>query len=369
MTIKTDDLDPVQGADDVRPDAAEQAPGTTPDTPSQAPASTDPDALELAAARAEVEAEAKAAEAPQQQSEAPPVEQPPAQQQAAAPEKKAPPPPVPYERFSEAVRKLRAAEEKAAYLEGALHATRGSNPPTAPASAGTEATAPQAAPAAADPLASEIAASRASLREQAKRFDRGEITLDEYEGVRADVEDKILALQTRRIQAQIAASTAPEPGIADQAIEETHLGRLYDTHAYAANLSTEQAQALADMARTNLTMAGRPIGTGRKETLRLREEVARLSDVFGPQWGVTPRQQSAPNRPQQQPAQPKPPVLSSTAQARQAKMGMAAGLPPDPAGMGMAATSELTEAQILRMTDEQIMALPAQARMRILNSA
>jgi hypothetical protein len=351
--------------DDARPQPAAAPDPAQPDSmvPARAPA-FDPDAAELEAARAELAAaEAEANGGPAAQNDS--------QQEPAAPPPPAPtgrqqqrPKAVPYDRFAQQSRELQIARERNIYLEGALAAVRqGGNAAT---DTQQQSPAQPAASAPTDPIVGQIQQQRQLVQEAARRFDVGEITLVEFEAVRGQVEDQIADLRAQQRQ------NAPSDSLADQAIERAHMGRLLGAHPYAANLTTEQAQWLADFATMELAGEGNPIRDGSKaETLRLRERVALLSDRYGPMWGVQPSGSSpaATTSRQQVPTQQTPGLsLSPAAQARQAKMGLAASLPPDPARFGMGAPSEISAEQIATMDDEAIAALPPAVRNRVLQS-
>ena len=361
LTVQGDAL----ANDDARPQQiidgelahAPESQSATPTAPT-----TDPDAAELEAARAELaaaEAAANGRQPDQQNSQQQPAASPPPAPTGGQQQR---PKAVPYDRFAQQSRELQIARDRVSYLEGALAALRQGGIPATDAQQQ-----PPAQPAAAptDPIASQIQQQRQLVQEAARRFDVGEITLVEFETTRGQVEDRIAELRAEQRQ------NAPSDSLADQAIEQAHLNRLISAHPYAANLTTEQARWLADYATMELAGEGRPIRDGSKaETLRLRERVALLSDRWGPMWGVQPSspQQPATGRSQQPTPQTPGPTLSPAAQARQAKMGLAASLPPDPARFGMGAASEISAEQIATMDDEAIAALPPAIRHRVLQS-
>ncbi|MBU8540186.1 hypothetical protein [Falsiroseomonas tokyonensis] len=367
MTIEGNDQGSALSGDDARPTAVEQqAPASQPDASSPAPStSQDPDAIELAAALAAVEAESKGGDQAQQQ---PPAAPAPTATSAPAPQEppKASPPPVPYSRFAEVNRQLREQQERAAYLEGALEATRKGNP--APAGRPEQQPPAQAAPVDA---ASQTAALKAALLAKAAEFDSGAITMTEFEEARVATWEQIQALQR--------AEPTPAPqraALMDEIIEETHLTELQKQFPEAAALTEQQASLLAGMAEqmaaanggvfpgSNKRMTGHPT----RDTIILRESVAHLARANAAVLGLKAPPAAAPAGNRQQQATTQPPTLSPAAKARQAKMDMAANLPPDPSGMGTAAEGGFSAAQLERMSDEQIAALPAQTRAAILAS-
>jgi hypothetical protein len=277
------------------------------------------------------------------------------------------PPPVPYQRFAEVWRDANAAKERATYLEGAVEVlTRqlaGHNPVNGAPAVGTEQPAAESPP---DP-ANTIRVQRAAILALAGRYDAAELSLAEYEEARAVHEDQILAAQREMLAAVPAAQAAPaNVGLADQKILNEHLNQLYSAHLYAQALTNPQAEFLANIVRQEAEARGHPMGTGPRDTMLLRQEVARLSDFYGPRWGMQPQRAAPQSSPQSAPAPGSRP-LSPVAQARQAKHAMAAGLPPDPASFGSAGSANpISEASIVGMSDEEIMRLPAQTRARLL---
>lgn len=273
------------------------------------------------------------------------------------------PGPIPYERFSEVNNDLKKTREELAYLQGQMDAMQAQMAGKAPATDTAPAAQPQPSVAPTDA----IQAHRASVKEAAAKFDSGEITLTEFEEVRAAAEDAIAELNVQRAAQAAAARQVQQPGFADEAILANHAARLNEEHPYLTAMSGEQLMQLRAMAMAGAQAAGRPYGPGPAETMRLRQDVANLSDKFGPDFvpdfkptarpsaTTTPKTGGGQN-------------LSPSAQARMAKMGMAAAMPPDTSGMGSAGNEDpYSEARIAAMSDEEIAALPASTRARILS--
>jgi hypothetical protein len=342
-------------------DAGAEAPGTNdPHLPppadpqaGQSPAMPDdPDEAELAEARRE----AAAAESPAELQSAAGQEPKPAHQNTEAPAKSAPGP-IPYERFAEVAAELRKVRESEAYLQGQLDALRAAKPPTETPPVVEN---PSAAPA--NP-ADEIKALRAKVEEAAERFDNGEIGMREYEQVRAQAEDRIAELNLQRV------AQPPSGGLADEALLASHAARLDAEHPYLPVLELSQLRELQAMAEAAALVRGQPYGQGPRELMRLRQDVARLSDIHGPEM--------VPNfkPPARSPSSTAPsngtgryPDLSPAAQARARKLEMAADMPPNVNEMGSAGgTDGFSDARINAMTDDEIAALPAAVRARILS--
>lgn len=308
----------------------------------------DPDAIALAQARAEIEAEAGNTPAPK------PVEQPPADQVAAAqevkPEQTAPAPKpdqgkrggpmIPKERFDE-------VRQQAAYWKGVAEG-RASNQPQTEA-----APVEQAKPA--DPLA-EIEAKRLAL---ADRFDAGEIGMKQYAQESGALDREVI-----RIAAETAKAAVPQQQPADDLFLDQITADLEAKHPYATMITAPEDWAFIEAkAAAALKEAGVRLDQGPRSDLALRQKMAELTDVYGPTLtGKTL---------QPQPQQPVPngqkPGLSPSAQAHKDKLELAARMPPDVSSLGAtgAGKGEVTEADIERMTEEEIAALPRSIRDRI----
>lgn len=368
--------------DDARPDGA--APPATASSPSEpaappAPADIDPDEAELAAARAAVAAEEAAAAGGAPGPAAATPATPPAaaapqpgapQQPPAAPQAGQQPPNimVPKARFDEVARRLRDTEARLLMASGAIEVLTGQVKP------GQAATPPQqgsgAPPAAAAPTPQQtIEGLEAQILAAAEKFDAGELTMAEFKRQEAALNQQILAAREEALLAKVPKPAAPEPGVADQAIQAQHLNTLYAKHPYAAGLSEPQAKHLAQMAALELAAEGQPVGTGPLETMRLQARVAALSDAWGPKWGIQPTHAPTPSpQSQSQPPANGAPRMSPQAQARQDKLALAARLPPDTASLGAGAVGDdaVSEQRIEMMSDDEIMALPASVRARFL---
>lgn len=375
-----DDARPQPGAE-AQPPATAPAAAPAASDPPAAP-TIDPDDAELAAARAAVEAESAAGQGGGQQPGAQPGTQAAPTTDstpggAAAPgqgEGAKPPAMVPHSVFHKERAARQAAEREAIFLAGqveALKATGGGTPPAT--TSGTPA-APAAAPSpAADPIQAEIDARNAEIYAAADRFDTGEISMAEFKRAEAAAQARIVELQAQRILATTMPA-APAQSIADEAIFAAHLTKLADTHPYSGFLTEQQAQVLAQRAMMDAAMEGRSFGTGPAADMALQAAVARLSDEWGPKWGITLPPEVAARRNSggtQQQSKPGQPGMSASAAATQRKIDMAAALPPDTSAMGNGGTGglDLSEASIMAMDEEQIAALPAAARARIFKLA
>lgn len=270
------------------------------------------------------------------------------------------PGPVPYERFREVNKDLKETRDRLAYLEGRMDALKAVSGNAAPASAPPAAN--QAPPPASIP--DQIKTLRSGLKEAAAAFDAGEISLAEFEDKRGAVEDTIANLNLQVVAELTARNSAPS--LADETLLQTHAQTLNREYPALMVIPKEELQALANMVMTQEARAGRPIGDTPQETMRLRTIVAKRAAPYAAAIGIEVPPSTAPSADKNTtPANP----LSPAAQARLKKMGVAADMPPDTSGMGSSGTSEdpYSEARVALMTDDEIAALPAATRSRILS--
>ena len=336
-------------------------------------AQDDIDAADLAAALAAAEAEERAAQeaheapvggtatAPESGEGAEATEAPATDDQS----QERAPGAVPYQRFRQVNESLNTTKAENEYLKGKVEAmealVKGGGALPTPATQAPS----QAAPTPVPP--DQIKQIREAIEAEAEKYDRGEITLKEYEKFRGEREDQIRALELQRVTDAVARQAAA-PSMADEAMLAAHAQALDQQYPYLQVMSHEQLLRLRDMAIVEAQQAGRPFGSTAQDTRRLREAVAQLSVGFGPAWGLTlPQTPSAPNTQSPSGSNAGRPALSPAAQARQRKHDMAADMPPDTTHMGSAGNQDtFSEQRIAAMTDEEILALPATVRQRFL---
>jgi hypothetical protein len=331
--------------------------------PDNDPAPFDAGKAELEAARRAVEEEDAALAAAGQTTEAAAAVAPVAPAVAApAAEPAAPPAPimVPKQRLDALAQRARAAEAEMLRLQGELRAV----------------TARQAAPAApaappAPTLDQLLQAEQTKIDEAATKFDAGEITMSDFVAVQRVAQNSIQSLREQALY-EALASRQPQMGMADELILTNRTAELEAANPWLGVIAKDgnRLQALADVARADLAARGEPIqGDSPLETLRLREATARLSNRYGPEWypnlvqpapaAAAPPGAPAPAAPAMPPARPAPvanPVLRAAAH------------PPNINTMGTAglASNDPTEEQIENMSSDEIGALPAATRARLL---
>jgi hypothetical protein len=326
----------------------------------------DPDAIELAEARALAEREAnagdgKADEADTKNQPAPaatpaaakpeaPAQAPAAKPEAAKPAGQQDQPMIPKARLDEVLKKQSDLERRNAFLEGAL-------------SAQGQLKSGEAAPAAPEPpkrTLDHIDADKVSL---AKQFDEGKLSATEWQ-------EKLVELDR-----EARALSAPAPTANQQAGDDLFLEHLTDQleqkHPYSKLIEEDSHwQFLETEAMRQLAAEGVRIGKSATDTFILRQRMAQLTDVYGPTMtGKSIQKKSA--GPAATTTTPPNPAPAKSAAARAEKLDMAARHPADINQLGGSSTNdagEISEAAILTMSDEEIAALPEATKRRILKS-
>lgn len=348
---KQEEVDEGTKADAAKPAEEPGQPSTPPETPPGTPAAAAP------------------AAAPQDQAGQP------------KPEGEKPTGPmIPKPAFDERIQKERAetqkAREAAAYWKGRAEA--------APA-AGAPAGQPQAAQKTPDQV---IAEAKAEKVAQAKRYDDGLMTTAEWEQKRQDLDDKIFEARQAMIQVSMQNSIpAAKPGTSEDLYMDEMVSKLEREHPFCFEIPNDDPKwgILTDLARSELLAEGVPVAPGVRGDYQLKERIAKLTDVWGPRWtgktldqvraerGLAPSTTTQPAQGQQ----PKPPAapgggapkpkLSPAAQQRADKIAQAGTHPPDIHAIGtQGQVDEVTEDDILGMTQDQIMALPVSVRRKIM---
>lgn len=328
---------------------------TPPAADAQPAAPLDPDDAEVAAAHAAAEAEAKPAAAAAE----------PAQPAAAAPAAAAPagePITVPKTRLDDVLAQGRAKDAEIARLAGVVEGMK----LAAPKSAAT----PAAEPAAPTDTVQAVRTERLAL---AEKFDNGEISMKQLRSEEAKLDDREEAIRDAKNAANLRNIQPSQEPVGDLRLEE-RTAELEAAHPYAsAPEVTNDAHFmfLWEEAHRQLQTEGAnlPTAAGQRyspaQQFAVRERIAVLSDTYGPLWGAKPATPTA--------AAPKPavtttkPAPGSVAAARAAKLDAAQAAPPDVNRLAQAGQAELTDSQIETMSDEEIAALPASVKARLLS--
>ncbi|WP_341702619.1 hypothetical protein [Ferrovibrio sp.] len=263
---------------------------------------------------------------------------------------------IPKARLDEVLGKLDEAARQNAYLQGKLDQAAAQPQPAKPAGE----------PPKAEPTPDQILAGiEAEKLDLAEKYDRGEISTAEWKKREIELDRK-----GRQVQQDMLAPARAEPAPAqtkDDLALDLATAELEKRHPYSTLITEESDWAfLEGKARQQLVAAGEVLDGSARAALLLRTTMAQLTDTYGPHMTGKVIEKPATKPVGQQQHQP-----SGTAAARGAKLTMADGLPPDINNLGGSAASstEISEADILGMTDEDIAALPEATRRRILKTA
>ncbi|CAB4144158.1 hypothetical protein UFOVP469_15 [uncultured Caudovirales phage] len=279
--------------------------------------------------------------------------------------------PVPYTRFQEVWAKGAEATKQAIYQQARADALEAL---LRQAQSGTQVAAvpPEqvaAAPASPEQTRELILAQRTKIMEAAQSFDEGALTMAQFVAAQNEAASEIERLQG------LAAPVQQRQGasLADTMILTQHLERLNQAHPWVAVLTQPELEALADMAVVEAQATGQPIITGQnatsQDTMRLREAVARLSGVFGPRWHPERVAEAATTQPSGG-ANSRPGAGGAVPNGASAaaKIALANNHPPNTnqSGHAPSVTGQLSEEQILNMSQEDWAALPAATRDKLL---
>ncbi|WP_341893746.1 hypothetical protein [Ferrovibrio terrae] len=314
----------------------------------------DPDALDIAAAKADIETAAKPAAAQPDSKPAAPVAPAatttPPQTASAKPAGQPDQPMIPKARLDEVLKRQEDLVKRNAFLEGALSAGKPADTPAAPA-----------APAAPARTIAQIEADKLGLADQ---FDQGKLSAKEWR-------EKEIALD--REARALTEKPAAAPVQQDDLFLESLTQQLEELHPYAKDGILDDAQwiFIETEARKSFSAEGKTIGEGSADTFLLRQRMAQLSDRFGPvMTGKDLKKPAAANGPAATTQTTTPPAPSATAAARAGKLGLAERIAPDISNLGGSAapSTELSDAALMNMSDDEIGALPEATRRRILQT-
>jgi len=337
-------------------------------------ADDDPDAIMLREAQAQVEQEQGSKAEPEPEPTGTAASQEPPAQAGAQTETPAtqgqPTPMVPKPRLDEALNKLDETNRKIAFLEGRL--AQSQSQPTAQPAQGT------ATPAPAQPvktITEQLDALDMERIALAEKYDKGELSTVEWKKAETELDKRSRAL----LLEQQKPAAAPQNPQGDDLFLDQVTDQLEQQHPYTVLITSDADwQFLEVKAREQLKAEGQTIGADSRSTFLLRQKMAQLTDTYGPAMtGKTiekkapPANAGQPNGGAAKPATQQPNAgVSQTAQARAAKLDLAARHPVNTGTVGgAAATGEtVSAADIENMSDEEIAALPPQTRRRFLQT-
>lgn len=293
---------------------------------------------------------------------------PPAQQQDASSQE---PPPVgekknlmiPKGRFDEVARERDEARTTAAYYKGVAEAqasmistaTQGKAADAAPATQTQQKTIEQ--------QFDDIDAKRIEIAEQ---YENGDISATEWEKQKVALAKQERALNNQVAEARVK-SVAPQQQTTQQddaLYMDEKLVALEQAHPYTLEITSEADWLwLNKKATEQLTAEGVTLkANDQRSNLILRTRIAELTDTYGQM--LTGKVINIPGKTQAKTTD----QAKATAQQRQDKFNLSQQQPPAVSRMGAsgAGQGEVTEADIEKMSDDEIAALPQSVQNRIL---
>lgn len=344
------------------------APATTETPPPTPTIPDDPDDRALFDARAEMEAADALARAGD--GTPTPTPAPRARQTQPAPRQPTPAT-VPAGVLAEERRRSRALADENLYLKGALAARTAAPPPGA--------NTPQPGGGQQQPtIAQRIQAEGLKIIDASKKFDQGELSMEQFKQIELQADDTIAALRAQHLlnHVQTLPQKGGEIGIADAHVLEQHLEKMTVEHPWSAELNDQEIDWLSAVARDEFRGRGQPIQPNSPgDTLRLRQRVAELTDIFGPAWYpgrdvVAPKIQAQQTPPAQgnQTGNTRPAAGNGRVRENARLASVAANQPPSLNNAGHADTGEasVTTDKVEAMTEDEILALPRAVRDRYL---
>jgi hypothetical protein len=256
-------------------------------------------------------------------------------------------------------REKQEAERRVDYAQGKIEALE--------AMVRNGAASPPAAVAARPQPVDQIRMERAKISAAAKRFDAGEITADQLEEVRGAADDTIANIRSQQqLAAFKAAQPAPvvapqEPSLADEQVLASQLDQLATRFSFAgadSPIEDHQWALLGRLAAEHLVAEGVDPKSivGNRGTAMLRAKASELSEIYGPSWYPNWKPAAAATAVAVVPQPGAAPALTPRQQQTQAKLDLAASMPPDTTTMGAQAptTPGFTDAQIEAMPSAEL---------------
>lgn len=355
-----------------RPDSTVTDPLLPAEGASQTPVVTDPDELELQAAKAAAQAEDTAAKPEGAEGAVTADGKTPAQPTTtttgAKPAAQAAGPMIPKARFDEVLTGKSKAEQEAAYWRGRAEASGTAAPGT-----GQQQQQQQ------QPQTPEqrIAAVRTEKAALAKEFDDGNLSMADYEARRDALDDKVTGIREEALLTKVRPAGDTKSSN-DELFLDSKTAELEDSHPWV-HIFDQVGKAhwplIETQARENLAERGVEI-KGSIGTYHLREEMAKLADEIGPALLATKAtakgialpgqtQDTAATKPPQQQQQKE---LSPEAKARLAKLDQHRQAPPNLNNMSGSSVNEdvLSDARVETMSEADYDKLPKATRDKLL---
>ena len=280
---------------------------------------------------------------------------------------------IPKARLDQEIRRREDAENKLNYVKGLADARKGMM--NTSESKTDEPVKPQG------PTLQELLTQLDAKRiELAEKYDKGEITSVEWERQRLGLDQEARNLETKIDEDRISAIHTEAKQTATQAVQKAELDRqaaeLEKKHPYCANMRERDWAYLREVATEQLLSEGHftpnQLAADLAGQMAFRQRLAELTDTLGATLiGKTPITTGKPSsvQPQVTPTQEaekgKEP-LSDAAKARKEKLALSKQQPPTTSTLGNGGTqNELSEADILNMSEEDLAALPKSTLQRL----
>lgn len=207
--------------------------------------------------------------------------------------------------------------------------------------------------------------------ELAKKYDDGELTAAQWTAERLKLENQAATIRIEEVRIEgerLRNETKAEAR--KEAMElslEEHAAKLDKGHPGLTLMPADDNHPmwglLAEKAKEKLAADGVTLVKGdARSTMIWRETLAELADKYAPIWTEKPLPGKASTPPTPPPGDKKP----SLADKRLEKIQLSHQQPPDSSKLGSSGVRpELTEAQILAMSDDDLASLPEATRARI----
>lgn len=302
----------------------------------------------------------------QQQQQQPPTQQ----DQGAAPTQdagkpKGPQQMVPVAALMSERERREIAEANANYYKGIAEATqRGTQPPAAQGQQQPPQQTPQ----------QKLDAINGQIDALAEKFDNGDITMKEFKAQERALTDQAQTIREEMILAKVPKSQ-PQAAPAEDLLLEERTAELETKHPYVLHVFPEympadpaqrevleaRQETLRVEARAALRSQG--VQAGPRADLLFRQKIAELADQYGPMWFPNVQVQRPTGQQTQPGAQPGQKPLTTKQQSRLDAIVTAGQQPPDITRVGQQGTqSEITEADIMNMSEDKIANLPSHVK-------
>lgn len=273
---------------------------------------------------------------------------------------------IPKARLDEVLKERDEAKATASYFKGVVDARKEMAQAPAPAQTQTQTEPVKTIP----ELLNDI---NALKLDYAKKYDEGEMTATEWmsrnielDNQAATIRSEASKIENERLRKDAVAEARRE-AMAESLVE--HASQQDVAHPSLLEVKSEDHWAFlrSEAARTLSEQGIKLVADDTRSTKIFREQIARLADVYVPIWTGKPLPQTVQTTSQGAPQQTQKSGKTTTiAEQRMAKINLSHQQPPDSGNLGSTGVkTELTDAQISRMSDDEIAGLPDATRARV----